>query len=111
MFTRGYQTNISPEETSTHSKPAPGATPSGYAACLRENPEDLSDVWCDEEVLFDWATRAMGQAQLQWHPFGWSQGPVSGKDVHVYLIRLSKMILGSRKGGRVFFVTFIFDLI
>lgn len=28
-----------------------------------ENPEDLSDVWCDEEVLFDWATRAMGQAE------------------------------------------------
>eukprot|EP00435_Cladocopium_sp_Y103_P037963 s1949_g10.t1 len=28
-----------------------------------ENPEDLSDVWCEEEVLFDWATRAMGQAE------------------------------------------------
>eukprot|EP00434_Breviolum_minutum_P034145 symbB.v1.2.030211.t1/scaffold3381.1/size58006/6 len=22
-----------------------------------ENPEDLSDVWCEEELLFDWATR------------------------------------------------------
>lgn len=28
-----------------------------------DNPEDLSDVWCEEEVLFDWATRAMGQAE------------------------------------------------
>ena len=28
----------------------------------RDNPDDLSDVWCEEELLFDWATRAMGQA-------------------------------------------------
>ncbi|CAJ1438422.1 unnamed protein product [Effrenium voratum] len=28
-----------------------------------DNPDTLTDVWCDEEVLFDWATRAMGQAE------------------------------------------------
>lgn len=28
-----------------------------------DNPDTLSDVWCEEEVLFDWATRAMGQAE------------------------------------------------
>lgn len=33
-----------------------------YFLFARENPEDLSDVWCEEELLFDWATRAMGQA-------------------------------------------------
>ena len=43
-----------------------------YFLFARENPEDLSDVWCEEELLFDWATRAMGQAGF----WGWGVGQV-----------------------------------
>ena len=53
--------SIAPEETLNIFEPFESSLRCG----LRDNPEDLSDVWCEEEVLFDWATRAMGQVRLQ----------------------------------------------
>ncbi|CAE7591559.1 Kcnh1 [Symbiodinium pilosum] len=34
-----------------------------FCKYFSDNPDTLSDVWADEEALFDWATRALGQAE------------------------------------------------